>query len=214
MITIFGPQHQWSSVHVANICDNKDIPFVDTKWHDDTRMPIVNMHPHPLAMAQAYVDIVTAWGWNSFTILYETASWLPRMAEILKLYDPKGYTVTVRQIDLGLAQNNYRPVLRRVKLTEDVHIIIDCSVEKLPEILKQVQQVGMFTEYHQFFIINLDAHTVNLEPYQYSGTNISTIRIVRTDDSIMHEFEEYLKSKDAGNCQFVSQIRYNCVTVI
>lgn len=155
------------------------------------------MHPHPNALAQLYVDIVVAWGWTSFTILYETASWLTHASELLKL--PDGYTITVRRIDLGLAQENYRPVLRRVKLSEDKNIIIDCSVEKLPEVLKQAQQVGLMTEHNQFFIANLDVHTIDLEPFQYSGTNISTIRIVRTEDPIMEGYAEYLKTQDPGS---------------
>lgn len=114
------------------------------------------------------------------------------MSDLLELYDSKGYTVTVRCIDLGLAQNNFRPVLRRVKLSDDRHIIIACSIERLPEVLKQVQQVGLMTEYHQFFIANLDAHTIDLEPFQYSGTNISTVRIVQTESAIMEKYAKYL----------------------
>lgn len=65
------------------------------------------------------------------------AFWLPQVAELLKLYDFKGYTVTLRRFDLGL-NGNYRSVLRRVKLSDDFNIVIDCSVEVLPEVLKQV----------------------------------------------------------------------------
>lgn len=68
------------------------------------------------------------------------APWLPRVAELLKLYDPKAYTVTVRRINVGLHSTNYRPVLRRVKLSSDIHIVIDCSIETLPEVLKQVSK--------------------------------------------------------------------------
>lgn len=67
------------------------------------------------------------------------APWLSRVSELLKLYDPKEYTVTVRRINLGLANNNYRSVLRRVKLSGDLHIVLECSIDALPEVLKQVR---------------------------------------------------------------------------
>lgn len=146
-----------------------------------------------------YVDMVLAWGWTSFTIVYETASWLPRMTDVLKMYDPTLYTITVRRIDLNLAQNNYRPVLRRVKLSNDIHIIVDCSLERLPEVLKQAQQVGLMTDYHQFIIANLDAHTIDLEPFRYSGTNISMVRIVDAEGPVMKKYEEFLNPPEKEN---------------
>lgn len=98
----------------------------------------MNLYPNPESIAKLLVELVQTSGWTTFTILYETAPLIVRMAELLKLYDPKGYTVTIRRLDLGLPQNNYRPVLRRVKLSDEKCIIIESSIENLPEILKQV----------------------------------------------------------------------------
>lgn len=71
------------------------------------------------------------------------APWLPRVADLLQLYGPKEYTVTVRRLIAGLTDNNFRAVLRRVKLSEDLHIIVVCSTESLPEVLKQVRRFVM-----------------------------------------------------------------------
>lgn len=76
-------------------------------------------------------------------------------------------------------------------------IVLDCSVETLVTILKQAQQVGLITSTYSFFVtslvsatritsfdINLDSslkqdlHTVDLEDYKYSGTNITGLRLV------------------------------------
>lgn len=203
---VIGPESEYSASHVSNICDTKEIPYIDTRWDITTRMPIINLYPHPNTLTKMYVDVVLAWGWTSFTILYETASWLPRMTDVLKMYDPKLYTITVRRIDLNLAQNNYRPVLRRVKLSDDIHIVVDCSVERLPEVLKQAQQVGLMTDYHQFIIANLDAHTIDLEPFRYSGTNITMVRIVDTEGPVMQKYGEFLfppeeEKKEEGEAQ-------------
>jgi glutamate receptor, ionotropic, invertebrate len=50
---------------------------------------------------QAIKDLVETWNWKSFTIVYENDDGLIRLNELLKLYDPKGYTVTIRQLEPG-----------------------------------------------------------------------------------------------------------------
>ncbi|KAG4072100.1 hypothetical protein HA402_015599 [Bradysia odoriphaga] len=134
---VFGPSAPSSASHCMHICDAKEIPYIDIKWDADTKPPVVNMYPHPDAIANIFIDLVREWDWKGFTIVYESASWLKRDAELLKLYGPKEYTVTVRRINAGLDKTNYRAVLRRVKLSRDTNILLDCSIEALPEVLKQ-----------------------------------------------------------------------------
>lgn len=114
----------------------------------------------------------------------------------MKKYDNKGYTVTVRQLDLT-SNENYRPQLRRVKHSDDKNIIISCSIETLPEILKQAQQVGLLTEEHQFIITSLDMHTINLEPFQHSGANITGVRLIVPEDSMVTHVTEFFAEKYA-----------------
>lgn len=87
--------------------------------------------------------------------------------------------------------HNYRPVLRRVKLSEDIHIVIDCSVAILPEVLKQAQQVGLMTDHHKIIITTPDLHTIDLEPYQHSGTNITGIRLIDPEDYRVRQISDY-----------------------
>lgn len=118
------------------------------------------------------------------------------MHELLKKYDNKGYTVTVRQLDIT-SNENYRPQLRRVKLSEDKNIIISCSIEALPEILKQAQQVGLLTDQHQFIIASLDMHTIDLEPFQHSGANVTGVRLIVPEDSMVVQVTEFFAEKYA-----------------
>lgn len=97
------------------------------------------MYPDPTVIAQMVTDLVVAAEWTSFTILYETPEFLPRMSNLIGLYDPKGDVVTVKRIDVGLPIKNYRAVLREVKISSNFCIIIECSIENLNEILKQVR---------------------------------------------------------------------------
>ncbi|KAG4072066.1 hypothetical protein HA402_015565 [Bradysia odoriphaga] len=182
---IFGPSTPSSSAHSMNICDVKEIPYIDVKFDADTSPPVINMHPHPDAVAQIFVDMIKAWNWEGFTIVYESAAWLPKVAELLNLYEPKSHAITVRRINVALDDQNYRPVLRRVKLSGDTNIVLDCSIDTLPELLKQAQQVGLMTDHNQFIITTMDMHTIDLEPYQYSGTNITGIRLVDPENPMM-----------------------------
>lgn len=100
--------------------------------------------------------------------------------------------MTVRQLDIT-ANENYRPQLRRVKQSPDKNIVLCCSIEALPEILKQAQQVGLMTDLHQFIITSLDMHTIDLEPYQYSGTNITGFRIVSPDDPMVKQVTDVFR---------------------
>lgn len=69
---IFGPMSASASMHCTNICDAKEIPYVDFRWDAETKPPVINMMPHPDALAQLFVAMVRAWNWKGFTILYES----------------------------------------------------------------------------------------------------------------------------------------------
>ncbi|XP_065092480.1 glutamate receptor ionotropic, kainate 2 isoform X2 [Ochlerotatus camptorhynchus] len=190
---IFGPSSPTAAVHVNSICDEKEMPHIETRWDAHTRLPILNIHPHPTILGRVFLDLVVAFEWKDFTIIYESGPWLPGISELLKMNDPKGYTVTVRQLDLKL-NGNFRPVLRRVKLSDDKHIILACSIESMPEVLKQAQQVGLMTDHHQVIITSMDLHTIELEPYQYSGTNITGIRLLDPEEDKIHQVTEFLNA--------------------
>jgi ionotropic glutamate receptor len=66
-------------------------------------------------------------------------------------------------------------VLTGIKKAGETNFVVECSVEVLGEVLKQAQQVGMMTERHNYVITNLDMQTVDLAPFQFSGTNITGV---------------------------------------
>lgn len=190
---IVGPSDEKSAVHAGNICDTMEIPFIDTRYDVFSTIPIINMYPDPSTLTQMVTDLVQAAEWQSFTILYENPDWLPHLSKLLELYDPKGDTVTVKRIDVGLPTKNYRAVLRETKMSPDNCVIIECSIESLSEILKQSQQIGLLVDKYQIIITNLDAHTIDLEPYQYGGANITTLRMVDAASAYLSEYAEYMK---------------------
>ena len=52
----------------------------------------------------------------------------------------------------------------------------------------------MVDKYH-FIITNLDAHTIDLEPFQYSGANITILRLIDTSSAPVSEYAEYMTNK-------------------
>lgn len=117
------------------------------------------------------------------------------MAELLKYYDAKGYTITSKQLDLKLPLLDFRSVLRNVKLSGDKNIVIDCSIEILPEVLKQAQQVGLMSDEHHLIITCLDFHTLDLDPYRHGGTRITGLRLINPEDPKVKDISSFIAAK-------------------
>ncbi|XP_070517537.1 glutamate receptor ionotropic, kainate 2 isoform X2 [Cardiocondyla obscurior] len=174
---IFGPQSAHTASHVQSICDTMEIPHLETRWDYRLRRQscLVNLYPHPTTLSKAYVDLVKAWGWKSFTIIYENNEGLVRLQELLKAHGPSEFPITVRQLSEG---SEYRPLLKQIKNSAESHIVLDCSTERIYDVLKQAQQIGMMSDYHSYLITSLDLHTVDLEEFKHGGTNITAFRLV------------------------------------
>lgn len=201
---VFGPQSSQTASHVQSICDTMEviihftlfnykiivyclkIPHLETRWDYRIRREscLVNLYPHPSTLSKAYVDLVRAWGWKSFTIIYETNEGLVRLQELLKAHGPSEFPIAVRQLsDSG----DYRSLLKQIKNSAEAHIVLDCTTEKIYDVMKQAQQIGMMSDYHSFLITSLDLHTVDLEEFKYGGTNITALRLVNPDNSLVQD---------------------------
>ncbi|XP_066999463.2 glutamate receptor ionotropic, kainate 2 isoform X3 [Anabrus simplex] len=174
---IFGPQSGQTASHVQSICDTMEIPHLETRWDYRLRREscLVNLYPHPTTLSKAYVDLVKAWGWKSFTIIYENNEGLVRLQELLKAHGPSEFPIAVRQLGEG---TDYRPLLKQIKNSAESHIVLDCSTTRIYDVLKQAQQIGMMSDYHSYLITSLDLHSVDLEEFKYGGTNITAFRLV------------------------------------
>lgn len=92
----------------------------------------------------------------------------------------------------------FRPLLKQIKNSAESHIVLDCSTERIYDVLKQAQQIGMMSDYHSYLITSLvtikmrvnlifiysflkDLHGVDLEEFKYGGTNITALRLVDPD---------------------------------
>lgn len=57
------------------------------------------------------------------------------------------------------------------------------------------------SDQHQYIITSLDFHTIDLEPFQHGGTNITGLRIVDPEEPFMKNTKEMWESheKKKGN---------------
>ncbi|XP_065092491.1 glutamate receptor ionotropic, kainate 2 isoform X2 [Ochlerotatus camptorhynchus] len=190
-----------------------EIPHLETRWDYRLRREscLVNLYPHPSTLSKAYVDLVAAWGWKSFTIIYETNEGLVRMQELLKAHGLSEYPITVRQLsDSG----DYRPLLKQIKNSAESHIVLDCTTDKIYEVLKQAQQIGMMSDYHSYLITSLDLHTINLDEFKYGGTNITAFRLVDPENP---EVSQAIRNWTLGEARLGKKVDFKTtenVTVI
>ncbi|XP_042233937.1 glutamate receptor ionotropic, kainate 2-like isoform X3 [Homarus americanus] len=139
-------------------------------------------------------------GWRSFCILYEDNEGLVRMQELLKTPSPNEFKVTIRQLPQS---DDYRDVLNEVKGTLEQNIILDCKTEKVGMVLKQAQQIGMMSSFHNYIISSLDLHLVNLEDFKYGGSNVTAVRLIDPD---REEVKNVMKDLQAGRGMYTNKL--------
>ena len=95
---ILGPTLEHNFRTVQSICDDKDIPYLDVRWADDPGTPTINFYPSQSALTRLYVDVIAAWGFGDFVVLYDNAQSLRRIMSFLETYDEK-HKIVLRQLD-------------------------------------------------------------------------------------------------------------------
>ncbi|XP_016838483.1 glutamate receptor ionotropic, kainate 3 isoform X1 [Nasonia vitripennis] len=188
LAAIFGPHRGLASKYIQGLCDIHDLPQIVIRkefYHD--RLMSINLYPDTQTLGNVYVEMVKKMNWTSFTVLYEHAEdfiALNKLLGVAKNLNTTDFPIFAFRLGSG---PNYSEPLLQAKEKDAKSIVIDCSHEKLSEILKQIQEVGMMTNNYQYMITSLDLQTVDLRPYQYSGVNITGIRILDTEDPFVQK---------------------------
>lgn len=108
-------------------------------------------------LSKAFADFILKVGWRSLVVLYENEEGLVRLQEVIKM--PKtfaGMQVTLRQLDVE--SNDYRPLLKEIKKSEETRIVLDCDYDKIEMILQQANEIELLTDYHNYLITSLGRH--------------------------------------------------------
>ncbi|CAG7834172.1 unnamed protein product [Allacma fusca] len=167
---IFGPQTHESASHVQSICDAFEIPHIETKWDFRIRKEnyMINLYPHPFTLSRAYNDLVEAFGWESYIVIYDA------------MYRQRTHcTQEVTSKSLCLLYLYARPLFREIlRETKIRNIVLDCDTRKILGVLKQAQQIGLMTYKYSYVLTTLDLHTIDLEDFRFAEVNITAFRMV------------------------------------
>ncbi|CAG7824227.1 unnamed protein product [Allacma fusca] len=175
---VFGPQTHESASHVQSICDAYEMPHVETKWDYRIRKEnyLINLHPHPSTLSRAINDLVEAFAWDKYVIIYEDEDSLFKLQDLIKGSVPPRRNAILKLLP---PSQDCRGIFREILRASDIRkILIDCDARKLENILKQAQQIGIMTYKFSFIITSLDLHTVDLNHFKYSEANITSFRMV------------------------------------
>ncbi|XP_076876223.1 glutamate receptor ionotropic, kainate 1 isoform X2 [Brachyhypopomus gauderio] len=180
---VFGPAHSSSVSAVQSICNALEVPHIQTRWKhpsvDNKDTFFINLYPEHTSISRAILDVVTYYKWKSITVVYEDSIGLMRMQELIKAPSRSGMKVRIRQLPSGTG--DARPLLKEMKREQEFYTIFDCSHHTASELLKQLMSMGMMTEYYHFFFTTLDLFALDLEPYRYSGVNMTAFRLLNLD---------------------------------
>ncbi|XP_063160780.1 glutamate receptor ionotropic, kainate 1 [Candoia aspera] len=182
---LFGPSHSSSVSAVQSICNALEVPHIQTRWkhptvdHKDSFY--INLYPDYAAISRAVLDLVLYYSWKIVTVVYEDSTGLIRLQELIKA--PSRYNIKIKIRQLPSGNKDARPLLKEMKRGKEFFVIFDCSHETAAEILKQILSMGMMTEYYHYFFTTLDLFALDLEPYRYSGVNMTGFRLLNIDNT-------------------------------
>ncbi|KAJ8280113.1 hypothetical protein GJAV_G00050690 [Gymnothorax javanicus] len=181
---VFGPSHSSSVSAVQSICNALEVPHIQTRWKhpsvDNKDTFYINLYPEYASISRAILDIVQFYKWKAVTVVYEDSTGLIRLQELIKA--PSRYNIKIKIRQLPPGNKDARPLLKEMKKGKEFYVIFDCSYQTAAHILKQILSMGMMTEYYHFFFTTLDLFALDLEPYRYSGVNMTGFRLLNIDN--------------------------------
>ncbi|XP_041437516.1 glutamate receptor ionotropic, kainate 1 isoform X1 [Xenopus laevis] len=181
---LFGPSHSSSVSAVQSICNALEVPHMQTRWKhpsvDNKDSFFINLHPDYAAISRAVLELVLHYSWKTVTVVYEDSTGLIRLQELIKA--PSRYNIKIKIRQLPSGNKDARTLLKEMKKSREFYVIFDCSHETAAEILKQILSMGMMTEYYHYFFTTMDLFALDLEPYRYSGVNMTGFRLLNIDN--------------------------------
>ncbi|MBN3272750.1 GRIK2 protein, partial [Polyodon spathula] len=182
---IFGPSHSSSANAVQSICNALGVPHIQTKWKhqvsDNRDSFYVSLYPDFSSLSRAILDLVHFFKWKTVTIVYDDSTGLIRLQELIKA--PSRYNIRLKIRQLPADTKDAKPLLKEMKRGKEFHVIFDCGHEMAAGILKQALAMGMMTEYYHYIFTTLDLFALDVEPYRYSGVNMTGFRILNTENT-------------------------------
>uniref|UniRef100_A0A7N6FF23 Glutamate receptor n=1 Tax=Anabas testudineus TaxID=64144 RepID=A0A7N6FF23_ANATE len=175
---VFGPSHSSSVSAVQSICNALEVPHIQTRWKhpsvDNKDSFYINLYPEYASISRAVLDIVQFYKWKTVTVVYEDATGLIRLQELIKA--PSRYSIKIKIRQLPTGSKDARPLLKEMKKGKEFFVIFDCSHQTSVDVLKQVKNTNINMYQH------VDLFALDLEPYRYSGVNMTGFRLLNIDN--------------------------------
>uniref|UniRef100_A0A671SDV1 Glutamate receptor n=1 Tax=Sinocyclocheilus anshuiensis TaxID=1608454 RepID=A0A671SDV1_9TELE len=166
---IFGPSHSSSANAVQSISNALGVPHIQTRWK----------HQVSDNRDSYYVSLYPDFCSRTVTVVYDDSTGLIRLQELIKA--PSRYNIRLKIRQLAADTKDAKPLLKEMKKAKEFHVIFDCSHEIAAWILKQALSMGMVTEYYHYIFTTLDLFALDMEPYRFSGVNMTGFRILNTE---------------------------------
>ncbi|CAM4655008.1 unnamed protein product [Lepidochelys olivacea] len=184
VVAIFGPSQGSCTNAVQSICNALEVPHIQLRWKhhplDNKDTFYVNLYPDYASLSHAILDLVQYLKWRSATVVYDDSTGLIRLQELIMA--PSRYNIRLKIRQLPIDMEDARPLLKEMKRGREFRIIFDCNHLMAAQILKQAMAMGMMTEYYHFIFTTLDLYALDLEPYRYSGVNLTGFRILNVEN--------------------------------
>lgn len=150
-MAIIGPKSIYLSDVVASLCNELNIPHLvsyhrtreiyKNPYHKYTR----NIFPDAALLSNSLVDVIQNYGWKRFAIIYDSDESLIRLNGVLQMY-PIGFKA-VNIYKFPTNKDDIKIILKEISKSFENHIIIDCSLENIAEIIRKGTEVNVMTEY-------------------------------------------------------------------
>ena len=179
---IFGPTSPSVTWLVRSIANNLHIPHIQINWdyrHSSYASNMtINLYPEATSLSRAYMDLIRARGWKSFTLVYEENEGIIKMKDILRLPALRGIDevtkMSIRQFSPG---QSYKKLLKDMSKKFERNVILNVPLNRIKDILRSANEVGMMTEYHNYLITDLDMHTLDFSD-MVINTNITGMSLL------------------------------------
>uniref|UniRef100_A0A8C5E5F1 Glutamate receptor n=1 Tax=Gouania willdenowi TaxID=441366 RepID=A0A8C5E5F1_GOUWI len=180
---VFGPSHSSSVSAVQSICNALEVPHIQTRWKhpsvDNKDSFYINLYPEYASISRAVLDIVQFYKWKTVTVVYEDATGLIRLQELIKA--PSRYSIKIKIRQLPTGSKDARPLLKEMKKGKEFYVIFDCSYQTSADFLTILCWFHSYLHIYFFFLKDLFA--LDLEPYRYSGVNMTGFRLLNVDNA-------------------------------